>query len=89
MKQTWQRILAHQGIIKKLRLCVFAMKNFKHMKIFISNLNEGWREMAIPKNFQRYSHDALVTVLHQFMDTSKYKGILITENPEPGVRQRN
>ena len=56
------------------------------MKIFISKLNEGWREIAIPDNFKRYSHDALVTVLHQFMDTSKYKGILITENPKLGAK---
>jgi hypothetical protein len=59
------------------------------MKIFISIKNKGWSEIAIPKNYQRYSHDALVSVLHKFIDTKKYKGILITENPEPKVIERH
>jgi hypothetical protein len=52
-------------------------------KIFISKANEGWKEVAIPDNFRRYSYDALISVLHKFIDLSAYKGVLITENPDP------
>lgn len=52
-------------------------------KIFISKPDEGWKEVRIPDNFRRYSYDALISVMHKFIDLSQYKGILITENPEP------
>lgn len=52
-------------------------------KIFISKPNEGWKEVTIPENFKRYSYNALISVLHKFMDLSDYKGILVTQNPDP------
>lgn len=52
-------------------------------RIFISKKNKGWEEVSIPKKFTRYSYDALLSVIHKFVDLSNYKGILITENPNP------
>jgi hypothetical protein len=51
-------------------------------RIFISKPHEGWKELTVPENYERYSHNALVTVLHRFIDVSQYKGILVTENPD-------
>ena len=55
-------------------------------KIYISRKNEGWKEVRIPDNFRRYSHDALISVMHMFIDLSHHKGILVTENPSPWSR---
>ena len=55
-------------------------------KIYISQKNEGWKEVVIPQNFKRYSYDALISVMHKFIDLSQYKGFLVTENPEPWIR---
>lgn len=52
-------------------------------KIFISKQSKGWEEVEIPEFYKRYSHDALVTVVHKFLDTKICKGILFTENPHP------
>jgi hypothetical protein len=52
-------------------------------RIFISETNKGWEKFDLPENFKRYSHDALVSVVHKFLNVSKYKGVLITENPNP------
>lgn len=52
-------------------------------KIFISNKGTGWKEIEIPEYYKKYSHDALVAVVHKFISNNSYKGILITENPKP------
>jgi len=52
-------------------------------RIYISKWNKGWEEIEIPPDFNRYSHDALISVVHRFLNVSKCKGILITENPCP------
>jgi hypothetical protein len=55
-------------------------------KIFISKSDTGWQEVEIPEKFRRYSHDALVRVVHKFIDRNSCKGLLITENPNPFER---
>lgn len=52
-------------------------------KIFVSKPDTGWQEIEIPENFRRYSYDALVRVVHKFLDCNAHKGLLITENPNP------
>jgi hypothetical protein len=52
-------------------------------KIFLSKPNEGWKEVNVPDNFRHYSYDALISVMHRFIDLSQYKGILVTQNPDP------
>jgi hypothetical protein len=52
-------------------------------KIYISKQSTGWEEVEIPEFYKRYSHDALITVAHQFLNTQTCKGILFTENPKP------
>lgn len=52
-------------------------------RIYISKKDEGWKEVSIPENFRRYSYDALISVMHRFIDLSKHKGVLVTENPKP------
>lgn len=51
-------------------------------RIFISKTANGWQEVKVPDFYQRYSHDALLSVVHQFIGRRKYKGILFTENPD-------
>lgn len=51
-------------------------------KIFISKAGEGWEELCIPENYKRYSYEALIKVLHKFLDLSQHKGVLVTENPK-------
>lgn len=52
-------------------------------RIFISKANRGWEEVQVPERFNRYSYDALISIMHQFIDINQYKGVLITENPNP------
>jgi hypothetical protein len=52
-------------------------------KIFISKANRGWQELEIPEHYRRYSHDALVRVVHRIIDRKDCKGLLISENPHP------
>lgn len=52
-------------------------------RIYISKQSEGWKEIEIPENFKRYSYDALIGIMHRFINLSDNKGILITENPKP------
>ena len=51
-------------------------------KVYVSEQNEGWKEIQVPDKFKRYSYDALISVLHNFLDLSRFKGILVTENPD-------
>lgn len=52
-------------------------------KVFISRSNEGWKEISIPKEFQHYNYDKLVNKVYNLLKPHSYKGILITENPQP------
>lgn len=52
-------------------------------KIFISKQDEGWSELSIPDEFKKYSYEKLVKFTHRLLQRSKYKGLLITENPSP------
>jgi hypothetical protein len=52
-------------------------------KVFISRAKEGWTELSIPEEFQKYSYDKLVNRVFKFLKPHSYKGILITENPLP------
>ena len=52
-------------------------------KIFASGRGKGWEELRIPEFYHRYSYDALICVIHKFIDRKQYKGLLITENPDP------
>ncbi len=59
-------------------------------KIYISKAGKGWDEVIIPEIYKRYSYDALIRVLHNFLDPTQYKGILITENPDiPGMIKKH
>lgn len=62
-------------------------------KIYISRPDMGWTEVDVPEKYRYYSYEALIKVVHQFVDVESCKGILITENPNPfskirGVRER-
>jgi hypothetical protein len=52
-------------------------------KIFVSTIHNGWEELEIPDFYKRYSYEALISVIHKFIDRKAYKGLLITENPNP------
>lgn len=52
-------------------------------KIFVSKNGKGWKELRIPEFYHRYAYDALLCVIHKFIDRKQYKGLLITENPNP------
>jgi hypothetical protein len=52
-------------------------------KVFISKSNEGWSEIAIPKEFQHYSYEKMVKKVYKILGVNAYKGLLITENPSP------
>jgi len=52
-------------------------------KVFISKPNEGWSELSVPKEFEKYSYEKLVKFTHRILQRNKYKGLLITENPSP------
>lgn len=58
-------------------------------KIFVSKKGKGWEEVKIPKFYHRYSYDALLSVIHKFVDRKLYRGVLITENPEPFEKRVN
>ncbi len=51
-------------------------------RIYISKTGKGWEEAFIPDNYKHYSYEALVSMRHEFLDPTKYKGILVTENPD-------
>lgn len=55
-------------------------------KVFISKQNEGWSEVEIPDEFEKYSYEKLVKFTHRLLQRNKYKGLLITENPSPFSR---
>jgi hypothetical protein len=52
-------------------------------KIFVSKNGKGWKELRIPEFYHRYTYDALLCVIYKFIDRKQYKGLLITENPNP------
>ncbi len=52
-------------------------------KVFISKQNEGWSEVRIPEEFEKYPYEKLVNITHRLLQRNKYKGLLITENPSP------
>lgn len=52
-------------------------------RIFVSKPNEGWKEFEIPEHYKPYSYDDIVGIVHTFLDSKNYKGLLITENPNP------
>ena len=57
-------------------------------KIFVSTSPEGWKEVKIPEKYRQYSYEALIKVAHRFIDISAYKGLLVTENPNPFEEQK-
>lgn len=52
-------------------------------KIFVSKNGKGWKELQIPEFYHRYTYDALLCVIYKFINRKQYKGLLITENPNP------
>lgn len=52
-------------------------------RIFVSTKSRGWEEIQIPDFYKRYTYEALVSIVHKFIDRKAYKGLLITENPDP------
>ncbi|MBN1599829.1 MAG: hypothetical protein JW894_16155 [Bacteroidales bacterium] len=53
------------------------------IKVFVSKQNEGWSELNIPKEFRYFSYDKMVRNIHKIVERNDYKGLLITQNPEP------
>ena len=58
-------------------------------KIYTSNPREGWKEVQIPEKYRLYSYEALVKVVHRFVNVESCRGILITETPNPFGRVQN
>jgi hypothetical protein len=58
-------------------------------RIYISDSCKGWEEVKIPEEYRRYSHEALVKVVHRFIDRNTCKGLLITENPDPFRKEKS
>lgn len=59
-------------------------------KVFVSRPNEGWSEIRIPKEFEDFSYEIIVSRVHAMLRWKSYKGLLITENPSPfPVKKRN
>jgi hypothetical protein len=52
-------------------------------RVFISKQGEGWTEVEVPEEFNKYSYDKLVCKVHKLLPQTIYKGLLITENPMP------
>ena len=52
-------------------------------KVYISKPNRGWSEFHIPGEYQHLSYEKLVNRIHTLICRSNYKGLLITQNPEP------
>jgi hypothetical protein len=52
-------------------------------QVFISKQNEGWSQLDIPGEFEKLSYDKFVNRIHTFLKRNAYKGLLITQNPEP------
>lgn len=61
------------------------MKNTKRIKVFVSRQNEGWTEVCIPKNFSDNSYEYIVKHIGCIVTETPYKGLLITENPDPFI----
>ncbi len=62
-------------------------------KVYISRPGMGWKEVEVPEKYKYHSYEAVIKVVHQFVDVESCKGILITENPNPfgkvlGVQKR-
>jgi hypothetical protein len=52
-------------------------------RVFISRPDEGWSEIEVPEEFRKYPYDKLVGKVHELLQQTVYKGLLITENPKP------
>jgi hypothetical protein len=52
-------------------------------RVFISKPDEGWSEVEIPDEFNKFPYEKLVSIMHKLVQKRTYKGLLITENPMP------
>ena len=52
-------------------------------QVYISKQDKGWSKFEIPMEFQKLSYEKLVNRIHKLLNRSNYKGLLITQNPEP------
>ncbi|MBN1952372.1 MAG: hypothetical protein JW801_14320 [Bacteroidales bacterium] len=52
-------------------------------QVYISRQDKGWTKFDIPSEFQKLSYEKLVNRIHTLLSRGSYKGLLITQNPEP------
>jgi hypothetical protein len=52
-------------------------------KVFISEKGKGWFEIDVPYELQASSYEKIGSWAYNYTRAHQYKGMLISENPEP------